>query len=83
MLRPEWYKSTREDLCLFSLTSGSTGRSKIVMLKHRNLIARSLGSNQLNKFTSEDTVLNFIPMTHVGAIIMCHTRYFTNSITTG
>ena len=62
------------DTALMCLTSGSTGRSKFVMLSSYNVISRSAGSNQKNQFTKDDISLNFLPLTHVGSIIMLHIR---------
>src|SRR6185503_803614 len=47
------HKAAPEDLALLMPTSGSTGAPKLVMLSHWNLVARSLASIQVNRFTAD------------------------------
>ncbi len=61
-----------DDVTLMLLTSGSTGNPKAVMLSHRNLLGHCAGSSQMNGFTSDDVSLNWLPLDHVGAIVMLH-----------
>jgi acyl-CoA synthetase (AMP-forming)/AMP-acid ligase II/aryl carrier-like protein len=61
-----------DDVALMLLSSGSTGRSKTVMQSHRSLLGHCAGNVQLNAFTSGDVSLNWIPLDHVGAIVMLH-----------
>ncbi|MBA4146722.1 MAG: amino acid adenylation domain-containing protein [Verrucomicrobia bacterium] len=63
-----------EDLALMMLTSGSTGVPKGVMLNHRNLISRSAGSMQMNRFSPEDISLSWMPLDHVASLIYFHLR---------
>ena len=63
-----------DTLALMLFTSGSTGKPKGVQLSHGNLISRSQATAQLNSFTSEDVSLNWMPLTHVGGIVMFHLR---------
>lgn len=63
-----------DDLALLLLTSGSTGLPKAVMHSHRTLIDRSLSTLQANGYTARDTSVNWMPLDHVGGIIMYHLR---------
>ena len=62
------------DPAVLLLTSGSTGVPKGVVLSHSNIIARSLGTAQLNHFTSADISFNWMPLDHVGGVVMFHLR---------
>lgn len=63
-----------DDVALMVLTSGSTGKSKAVMLNHSNLVTKCQGCINTNKLTSEDISLNWMPLDHVGGLIMFHLR---------
>nr|WP_237175720.1 non-ribosomal peptide synthetase [Paenibacillus xylanexedens] len=69
-----WHISKPEDLALMLFTSGSTGKPKGVQLTHGNIIAREKGTVQLNGFTREDVSLNWMPLEHVGGLVMFHIR---------
>ena len=69
-----WHESKGGDLALLLLTSGSTGRPKAVMLTHRNILSRSAGTAQLNGFGAQDISFNWMPLDHVGGIVMFHLR---------
>ncbi|QSJ15491.1 SDR family NAD(P)-dependent oxidoreductase [Nostoc sp. UHCC 0702] len=69
-----WHPSQPEDVALIMLTSGSTGMPKGVLLKHRNLLSRTIGSIQINDFSSADITLNWMPLDHVAGIIYFHIR---------
>jgi acyl transferase domain-containing protein/acyl-CoA synthetase (AMP-forming)/AMP-acid ligase II/acyl carrier protein len=66
---PIIHNSLADDLTLLLLTSGSTGLPKAVMLTHSNLLSMSAGMVQMNNFSSEDVILNWMPLDHVGAIV--------------
>ncbi|MFN6530352.1 SDR family NAD(P)-dependent oxidoreductase [Nostoc sp. ChiSLP03a] len=63
------YQSDQDDLALLLLTSGSTGFPKGVMLTHHNLLSMTAGTAQMNNFSSDEIVLNWMPLEHVGAIV--------------
>jgi acyl-CoA synthetase (AMP-forming)/AMP-acid ligase II/NADP-dependent 3-hydroxy acid dehydrogenase YdfG len=59
-------------LALLLLTSGSTGTPKGVELTHRNILARSAATAQMNSFGPADISFNWMPLEHVGGIVMSH-----------
>jgi acyl-CoA synthetase (AMP-forming)/AMP-acid ligase II/NAD(P)-dependent dehydrogenase (short-subunit alcohol dehydrogenase family)/acyl carrier protein len=70
----ECHDSKPEDLATLLLTSGSTGNPKAVMQTHQSILMRSLATIQMNQFTNQDISLNWMPLDHVGGIVMFHIR---------
>ena len=54
-----------DDLATIIYTSGTTGAPKGVMLSHRNLIANYQGSWQRIRIDETDSVLSFLPLSHI------------------
>ena len=69
-----WHESRPDDLAILLLTSGSTGLPKAVMQSHRSLLSQAAGSSDLNAFSSRDISVNWMPLDHVGGIVMFHLR---------
>lgn len=69
-----WHVSQPDDMALILLTSGSTGTPKGVIQTHRSLLYRSAGAVQMNAFSRQDISLNWMPLSHVGGIVMFHLR---------
>ncbi|MGB9006762.1 MAG: long-chain fatty acid--CoA ligase [Candidatus Aminicenantales bacterium] len=54
-----------EDLATIIYTSGTTGLPKGVLLTHRNFVSNVKTSAELLDFNVKDTVLSFLPLSHV------------------
>jgi acyl-CoA synthetase (AMP-forming)/AMP-acid ligase II/aryl carrier-like protein len=54
------------------LTSGSTGKPKMVPQSHRAILTRTRACAVRNDFTPADISFNWMPLDHVGAIVMFH-----------
>ncbi len=54
-----------DDLCTLLYTSGTTGRSKGVMLTHKNFLSNAQAALQAIPFNHQDTLLSILPLSHV------------------
>jgi amino acid adenylation domain-containing protein len=68
------YESQPEDPALILLTSGSTGKPKGVMQPHASLLSMVTGMIQSHGFSDQEVTLNWIPLDHVGGLVMFHLR---------
>ncbi|MGK5637209.1 SDR family NAD(P)-dependent oxidoreductase [Streptomyces sp. URMC 126] len=71
---PDEHPCAPDDVALLLLTSGSTGTPKAVPLRHRNVLARCAGTAAANGFGAGDVTFNWMPLDHVGGIVMFHVR---------
>ncbi|WP_280464732.1 AMP-binding protein [Nocardia brasiliensis] len=62
------------DIALGLLTSGSTGRPKCVLLTHSALAHRAWAAAEFNDLRASDVALNWMPLDHVGGIVMWATQ---------
>ncbi len=70
----DWHRSRPDDLALLLLTSGSTGMPKAVRQTHGNLSSWAASVAQACEFDSEDISINWMPLDHVGGLVMFHLR---------
>jgi non-ribosomal peptide synthase protein (TIGR01720 family) len=69
-----WHVSQPDDLALLLLTSGSTGLPKAVTHSHRTILSELASMTQLYGLSSRDLSLNWMPLDHVGGIVMIHMK---------
>ncbi|HEY4021072.1 MAG TPA: SDR family NAD(P)-dependent oxidoreductase [Pseudonocardiaceae bacterium] len=62
------------DPVLNLLTSGSTGVPKCVQHRNHSLVARTWAAARANGFDSNEVTLNWMPLDHVGGMVMCNVR---------
>ncbi|NEA24942.1 SDR family NAD(P)-dependent oxidoreductase [Actinomadura bangladeshensis] len=56
------------------LTSGSTGTPKVVRHAHASIVARTYATIAANAFTEHEVSLNWMPLDHVGGMVMFNVR---------
>ncbi|MEV0564788.1 SDR family NAD(P)-dependent oxidoreductase [Dactylosporangium sp. NPDC050588] len=69
-----WDVPDPEALIVNLLTSGSTGTPKCVQHRHRTIVARTYATIFANGFTQDEVSLNWMPLDHVGGMIMFNLR---------
>ncbi|OKP87475.1 hypothetical protein A3842_06345 [Paenibacillus sp. P3E] len=68
------YEAAEDSFVLNLLTSGSTGKPKCVQHRNSSIIWRSMATSVHNQFDHRDISLNWMPLDHVGGIVMFHVR---------
>ncbi|WP_291429695.1 AMP-binding protein [Deinococcus sp.] len=74
-------KGHPDDICHFSLTSGTTGAPKAAMLTHRNMLYMGQSLGELEKFRPGSDYLSFLPMAWMGEQMMTVGVALANGIT--
>ncbi len=54
-----------EEMNIMLFTSGTTAKSKIVALSHKNLVSNLMSTSSVLDINSNDTILSFLPLHHV------------------
>lgn len=68
------YDADLNEVALLLPTSGSTGSPKIVQQTHFSLLTQILSNVAMHNFSCRDISLNWVPLDHVGSLIMSHLR---------
>ncbi len=62
-----WVAATEaDDVALLSTTSGTTGKPKLAMLSHRNLLAMAHSFISIDPMRSDDEFVSFLPLAWIG-----------------
>ncbi|MFE9581398.1 SDR family NAD(P)-dependent oxidoreductase [Nocardia sp. NPDC006044] len=69
-----WTVPDPGQLAVNLLTSGSTGTPKCVQHYHHTIVARTYAAIDANDFTEHEVSLNWMPLDHVGGMIMFNLR---------
>ncbi len=68
---PAWVAAlSPEDTALIATTSGTTGRPKLAMLSHRNLLAMAWNLGQVDPKQPTDEFVSFLPLAWMGEQMM-------------
>ncbi|WP_306339617.1 non-ribosomal peptide synthetase [Streptomyces sp. AS13] len=70
----DWFPATPDSPAVHLLTSGSTGVPKVVRHAGRSILARTRAVAAVHGFDSDEVALNWMPLDHVGGIIMWSVR---------
>ncbi|HEX4894434.1 MAG TPA: AMP-binding protein [Hyphomicrobiaceae bacterium] len=68
------------DVSVILYTSGTTGQPKGVMLSHDNVVRSAENANRFDHFTSEDTMLAYLPMAWVGDHIFSYAQAYAGAL---
>lgn len=58
-------ESGADELASIVYTSGTTGRSKGVMLSHRNILSNAFASSSCTEWQGDERFLSFLPLSHM------------------
>ncbi|MFI7075461.1 SDR family NAD(P)-dependent oxidoreductase [Micromonospora sediminicola] len=70
----DWFRATPDTPVVHLLTSGSTGVPKCVRHTSRSILARTRATAVANGFDEHEVSLNWMPLDHVGGIVMYNVR---------
>ncbi|HWM04017.1 MAG TPA: SDR family NAD(P)-dependent oxidoreductase, partial [Actinophytocola sp.] len=60
------------DVAMLQLSSGSTGRSKIIQLTHRGIVRYAQAARAASFMRTGDVFVNWLPLDHVAGVVMYH-----------
>ncbi|WP_028575208.1 AMP-binding protein [Desulfonatronovibrio hydrogenovorans] len=61
---------SEDDTCLIATTSGTTGRPKLAMLSHKNLLSMARNLGKVDPKNQSDEFVSFLPLAWVGEQMM-------------
>ncbi len=68
---PEWVKAlSPDDTCLIATTSGTTGRPKLAMLSHANMLSMAANLGAADPKFPKDEFVSFLPLAWMGEQMM-------------
>jgi len=66
------YSAKSEDIAFYQLSSGSTGIPKCIQITHQGIISHCEAAKQFNAYQQDEKWLNWLPLDHVGSMLMWH-----------
>lgn len=67
----QWVEErTPDEPCLIATTSGTTGRPKLAMLSHRNMLAMAWNLGEVDEKRTTDEFVSFLPLAWMGEQMM-------------
>ncbi|HEK9102737.1 AMP-binding protein [Bacillus pfraonensis] len=66
------YKATQEDVALYLLTSGTTGKPKAAEYKHSNVCFNIISSVNVIQATKNEVIMNWMPLYHGASLFNQH-----------
>ena len=81
----EWWRSEialgkGADVSVMLYTSGTTGKPKGVMLTQDNIVRSAENANLFDRFTTDDTMIAYLPMAWVGDHIFTYGQGYTGAL---
>jgi long-chain acyl-CoA synthetase len=72
---PDWFfesvaRGKKSDLAILSTTSGTTGKPKLAMLTHNNLISMARNLMSIDPMSIDDNFVSFLPLAWIGEQMM-------------
>ena len=65
-------------MAFIQFSSGSTSEPKGVVLTHRNILMNALGAGKASRWTEDDTMVTWMPLTHDMGLIGMHIMMFAH-----
>ena len=59
-------------VAMLQLSSGSTGKSKVIQITHHGLIRYAQAARQVSRMDPGDMFVNWLPLDHVAGVVMYH-----------
>lgn len=69
-----WFDAQPDDPAIVTMTAGTTGNPKAVLLTHGGIVLRSAATIAANDIGADTTTVNWMPLDHVGGLVMFHLR---------
>jgi acyl transferase domain-containing protein/acyl-CoA synthetase (AMP-forming)/AMP-acid ligase II len=61
-----------DEVAMLQLSSGSTGKSKIIQMTHRGIACYAQAAREVSHMRSGDVFVNWLPLDHVAGVVMYH-----------
>ena len=68
----EAHRPEPDAVAVLQLSSGSTGKSKVIQVTHRGLVRYAQAARQVSRMATGDVFVNWLPLDHVAGVVMYH-----------